>query len=1162
VLSGSSQALEAVGGRPVAHFFCSAIDESLRLPTNILRTCIAQVVHQSTVLLRFAENFLKKSQSGIAAEKELHSLLSAMTNEETGIVVVIDGFDECHEYESEHHRRCRLNRQRFLQQLSSAFVGTASRLILISRDEHDIRSAFCTPDRYTLLEHVVNYGIETTDVHVDIQKFCYAQVESSTSLSQQTDTLRNDVLDHLINGSDGMFLFASLQCALLAQAKNAAQLRRRMEDIPRDLGSFYERYWQRIMGSDDLEQERVLRILRWVTFAAEPLTVPALFEAIALQDKYGKLEISKEWLPMQNITERVARTDLLDACKPFLVLKHSASEESLAGTTVQLGHFSMKAFLTERFKYPEQKKLSSTKNPILAELCVGYLAAGVPWKPIMSTDPCLQSHPLLSYVLFNLTQHFEHGDDTFRHTRKLMLDFYDPVSQYWTNWRDEFERQVNMRDRRLSSNGRPGSRCYYAAAQGLDFVLEQLLAGNANVVNIVGGMYGTPLQVACFNGSVSTVTVLLRHGAAVNLGAGIYGTALHAAVSAGVLVIVETLITHGADASAVNASGRTALLEAIWHEHWSIVPCLISATTRVDLACTFGNTPLSTAAQKGHLETIEMLVERGACVNPDSGSINPLHAACHYGKVAAAALLLRFGANPNVRGSRSRTPLLDAADSGNYAITQVLLDAGADTHATTADGWEALPLASRNGHAKVARALIESGAEAGTCAPDGRTSFLLAVESGHFETVQIYIEMKANPAALCALKSSRVELTTVYYKAAADDNLELVQAFLEAGVHLNHTAFNGNTLLHYAATYGSHRTVRGLLERGADPMIKNHKGRLPLCCAVLHDETEVVKVLLEHISRRSYSSDVLGAALVTAVGRYSTEIIQLLGDVVMASCTTSEKIQEALLVAAESGYIDGIRFLTTMGAKMDGPDVQGRTPLYKAASCRRLQMVEFLLCQGADPQRADSEGMIPLHGAAEAGCPLVIKTLLDGGSQINHMAMGYLTPLAVAARHGDAVKQLLDHGADAHIICHSCDRTLSTILHSRKKITFEMPLAHRRSCTVRWRDQLGRSFIHVAVARGSVCCICASLRVGVSINMPDEQQWTPLHWAAYFGHEALSKWLVQCGADATATDRLNRTPARIASIVGHVTLARSLKPAASSAEDFDDSYETRWPGEF
>jgi ankyrin repeat protein len=1092
--------------------------------------------------LRLANNLQNKSQSGVATEKDLHGLLCSLTNEGAGVVLIVDGFDECHEYESEHHKRCRLSRQRFLQQLFSAFVGTSSRLIMVSRDEDDLRSAFCTPGQDTLLEHVVDHGITTTDVHVDIQRFCYAQVDSNPRLSQQPDDLRNDVLDHLINGSDGMFLFASLQCALLAQAKNAAQLRRRMEDIPRDLDSFYEQYWQRIMDSDDLEQKRVLRILRWVTFAAEPLTVPALFEAIALQAQNGKLDISQEWLPMQNISERVARTDLLDACRPFLVLRRSNTTESFATTTVQLCHFSMKAFLAERLRIPEQKKLSATKDPILAELCVGYLAAGIPWKPLISTDPCLQSHPLLSYALFNLTQHFERDDSTFTSAHKLLLEFYDPANQNWIKWRDENERQTSKLHRHMSLNGRPGGRCYYAAAQGLDFVLDQLLADDADAINIVGGAYGTPLQVACSKGLVSTVTVLLRHSAAVNLTAGIHGTALHAAVAADVLAIVEALLTHEADASAMNASGRTALLEAVWREHWSIVPCLISASQHVDLACPFGNTPLSIAAQKGHQETIESLVKSGACVNPDSRLVNPLHAACRYAKVAAATLLLRLGANADSLDSKNRTPLIVAAESGNYAMTRVLLNAGASPHIVAADGWRALPLAAKNGHSKVVRALIDHRADFAATGPDGRTPFLLAVEHGLLETVQIFIDMKADPVALCSSKSSGVRLSTVYHKAASNDNLELVQAFLDAGLELAYTDSSGDTLLHSAAADGCLRTASGLLGRSADPTMKNQKDRCSLCGAAIGDHTAVVRLLLEHVSRHPDCEDLIGAALVAGAYANSIASVELLGDAAVALGIAHEKIQHAMVEAAGRGEIGIVRLLLARGACVALPDTSGRTSLCMAASRGEPRMVEFLLASGACPNRADRNGMTPLHIAAEAGHSVVVKVLLHGGSQTDRMAKGYLTPLGMAMqrKHVGIIRLLMDQGADAHIICETCDSRLLYYSRFRLVVVREIPLAERVGHTVQWRDQRGRSLIHLAAAQGRACCVEASVKLGISVNMADGQKRTPLHWAAHFGHELVVDQLVNLGADVSLTDQQHRLSADLAAISGYAALAASL----------------------
>lgn len=68
----------------------------------------------------------------------------------------------------------------------------------------------------------------------------------------------------------------------------------------------------------------------------------------------------------------------------------------------------------------------------------------------------------------------------------------------------------------------------------------------------------TPLIVACSQGNLDDVLVMLRHGGDPNLPGDLGNTALHAAASAGRRGIVELLLRSGADASRRNELGQTA----------------------------------------------------------------------------------------------------------------------------------------------------------------------------------------------------------------------------------------------------------------------------------------------------------------------------------------------------------------------------------------------------------------------------------------------------------------------------------------------------------------------------------------------------------------------------------------------------------------------------
>lgn len=68
--------------------------------------------------------------------------------------------------------------------------------------------------------------------------------------------------------------------------------------------------------------------------------------------------------------------------------------------------------------------------------------------------------------------------------------------------------------------------------------------------------------------------------------------------------------------------------------------------------------------------------------------------------------------------------------------------------------------------------------------------------------------------------------------------------YLDAGVPIDLTDPDGNTLLMLAAYHGHARLVRALVDRGADPQRCNDRGQSPLAGAVFQGGAEVVEVLV------------------------------------------------------------------------------------------------------------------------------------------------------------------------------------------------------------------------------------------------------------------------------------------------------------------------------
>ncbi|PPJ29486.1 hypothetical protein C5E45_11820 [Nocardia nova] len=89
-----------------------------------------------------------------------------------------------------------------------------------------------------------------------------------------------------------------------------------------------------------------------------------------------------------------------------------------------------------------------------------------------------------------------------------------------------------------------------------------------------------------------------------------------------------------------------------------------------------------------------------------------------------------------------------------------------------------------------------------------------------------------------------VELATKLFELARTGEAATLAAYIDAGVPVNLSNDNGDTLLMLAAYHGQQAAVSALLERGADPDRANDRGQTPAAGAVFKGEDDILKALL------------------------------------------------------------------------------------------------------------------------------------------------------------------------------------------------------------------------------------------------------------------------------------------------------------------------------
>jgi len=119
-------------------------------------------------------------------------------------------------------------------------------------------------------------------------------------------------------------------------------------------------------------------------------------------------------------------------------------------------------------------------------------------------------------------------------------------------------------------------------------------------------------------------------------------------------------------------------------------------------------TPLSFAAERGHLAIAELLIAAGGAKNEDDIA---LHLACEQRQGEMVKKLVAAKMDVNFLPRASETPLMIAAQADDTNIMQTLLDAGANIAGRDMFNNTALHLAAKKDARNAARLLIGLGAD-------------------------------------------------------------------------------------------------------------------------------------------------------------------------------------------------------------------------------------------------------------------------------------------------------------------------------------------------------------------------------------------------------------------------------------------------------------------
>ena len=288
--------------------------------------------------------------------------------------------------------------------------------------------------------------------------------------------------------------------------------------------------------------------------------------------------------------------------------------------------------------------------------------------------------PLVKYAAKHWVDHAQFGEVSSR-VQDGMYDLFDSSKSHFAAWHqvhdvDEIWYPFSYYPRSRDSVGSP---LYYAAFCGFHDLAERLITKHPEQVNARNGYRLFPLPAALSKRHLHVANLLYLHGAVVDVRGNDEDTPLFAASFYGDVDIIRWLLSHGANANAF-CSGFTSLFEAADKMHLDAVQILLEHNADVNLQNKDGDTPLywilSSGSWMGKLvDMVRRLLEHGADPNIcNNDHRTPLHEASSHGLLEAARLLLRYGAKVDEKDEEGKTPYEQATSD---EMTKLLVEHGA-----------------------------------------------------------------------------------------------------------------------------------------------------------------------------------------------------------------------------------------------------------------------------------------------------------------------------------------------------------------------------------------------------------------------------------------------------------------------------------------------------
>ncbi|KAL1619009.1 hypothetical protein SLS54_006859 [Diplodia seriata] len=242
--------------KAIAYFYCDYKDEQRQQLPNILGAIACQLARQDASQRCFAllQDYHKachppERPASSPKTSMLLGLIRDMSICFDEVSIVVDALDECGN-----------NRTEVVESLAGLNDGALSniRTAFLSRDELDIRM---------ILEDFMHIPIaaHSEDLKIFVAEEIEARIRKK-KLRIKSPALKNEIMERLTHGADGMFRWVACQIDYLCTLPHDRARREALASLPPDLNSTYERILGRVV-SQPSNSERVTEYMSRICLA-------------------------------------------------------------------------------------------------------------------------------------------------------------------------------------------------------------------------------------------------------------------------------------------------------------------------------------------------------------------------------------------------------------------------------------------------------------------------------------------------------------------------------------------------------------------------------------------------------------------------------------------------------------------------------------------------------------------------------------------------------------------------------------------------------------------------------------------------------------------------------------------------------------------------------